>query len=180
MTTLLVQPDDRSAPPVTVTDPDAIAAELDTIGVLFERWSAAEPLAADATSEAILAAYAGPIARLTERFGIRSVDVVRMHPEHPARVEARGKFLAEHVHEDLEVRFFVEGRGLFYLHRGGRVLMVTCEAGDLLSVPAGTPHWFDMGERPRFTAIRLFTTPDGWVARFTGSEIARGFPPLES
>jgi 1,2-dihydroxy-3-keto-5-methylthiopentene dioxygenase len=43
-------------------------------------------------------------------------------------------------------------------------------------VPAGTRHWFDMGPAPRFTAIRLFTTPAGWVANFTGTPIARNFP----
>jgi 1,2-dihydroxy-3-keto-5-methylthiopentene dioxygenase len=46
----------------------------------------------------------------------------------------------------------------------------------LISVPAGTRHWFDMGPTPRFTAIRLFTTPAGWVANFTGTPIAGGFP----
>ena len=45
-----------------------------------------------------------------------------------------------------------------------------------MSVPAGTRHWFDMGPAPRFTAIRLFTNPDGWVAKFTGTEIAATFP----
>ena len=52
-------------------------------------------------------------------------------------------------------------------------------AGDLVRVPAGMPHWFDMGPRPRFTAIRLFTNPEGWVAHYTGSDIARRFPRHE-
>lgn len=180
MTRLEIQRDDRSSPPLTLTGPDAIAAALAEVGVGYERWEASHPLSPDASSEEILAAYAEPIARLRERFGFQSVDVARIHPDHPARREARQKFLAEHTHDDLEVRFFVEGTGRFYLHLGDKVYMVTCERGDLLSVPAGTRHWFDMGERPRFTAIRLFTTPDGWVARFTGSEIAADFPPLET
>jgi 1,2-dihydroxy-3-keto-5-methylthiopentene dioxygenase len=58
--------------------------------------------------------------------------------------------------------------------------MTLCERGDLISVPAGTRHWFDMGPAPRFTAIRLFTTPAGWVANFTGEPIARGFPSFGS
>jgi 1,2-dihydroxy-3-keto-5-methylthiopentene dioxygenase len=56
------------------------------------------------------------------------------------------------------------------------VFIVECEAGDLMSVPAGTPHWFDMGPRPRFTAIRMFVSPDGWVANYTGATLAEDFP----
>ena len=88
----------------------------------------------------------------------------------------RRKFLDEHTHAEDEVRFFVEGEGTFYLHLGGRVFRTLCCRDDLISVPAGTPHWFDMGPAPRFAAIRLFTNPEGWVARFTGSPIAEGFP----
>jgi len=178
MSTLEILPADLSSAAATFTDPDAIARALDAVGVGFERWQASAPLTPDASSEQILAAYADPIARLSARHGFQSVDVVRMHPEHPARAEARRKFLAEHTHADFEVRFFVEGRGRFYLHIGDQVFLMTCEAGDLLSVPSGTRHWFDMGERPLFTAIRLFTTPEGWVASFTGDDIATHFPEL--
>jgi 1,2-dihydroxy-3-keto-5-methylthiopentene dioxygenase len=92
----------------------------------------------------------------------------------------RQKFLAEHTHADFEVRFFVDGSGLFYLHVGDRVYMVLCERGDLISVPADTTHWFDMGSNPSFKCIRFFTTPDGWVGSFTGSGIAGRFPDYDS
>ena len=49
-------------------------------------------------------------------------------------------------------------------------------AGDLLSVPKGTPHWFDGGETADFTCIRVFTDPAGWEAHYTGDEIWRAFP----
>ena len=96
--------------------------------------------------------------------------------EHPERDAMRQKFLSEHKHGDDEVRFFVEGAGAFYLRDDARVLKVVCEQGDLLSVPKHTRHWFDMGPRPLFAAIRLFTTPDGWVAEFTGDKIAGTIP----
>ncbi len=57
---------------------------------------------------------------------------------------------------------------------------VLCTRGDLISVPAKTRHWFDMGPRPEFKAIRLFITPEGWVANYTGDKIADGFPRLEA
>lgn len=91
----------------------------------------------------------------------------------------RAKFLNEHRHGEDEVRFFVAGRGLFTLHIDDYVYAVLCEKNDLISVPAGTKHWFDMGEHPHFIAIRLFNNPEGWVANFTGEDIANQFPRLE-
>ena len=161
------------------TDGLAIAEGLSRIGVSFERWAAHTPLSADADDQAVLAAYASDVARLKALGGHQSLDVVRMAPDNPAAPALRAKFLCEHTHVDDEVRFFVEGEGQFYLHRDGRVFTVLCQAGDLISVPAGTPHWFDAGEKPRFCAIRLFVSPDGWVANYTGSAIAERFPKFE-
>ena len=168
------------AAPLTVTREGAeIAERLAAIGVRFERWSAGRDLPAGAGTDEVLSAYAESVARLKSQHGFTSVDVVSLHPEHPERAAFRNKFLDEHTHAEDEVRFFVEGRGLFYLRSGGEVFGVLCEAGDLLSVPAGTTHWFDMGPRPCFRCIRLFTNPQGWVAKFTGSDVARRFPYLD-
>lgn len=169
---------DETAILLDSSDGDAIASALDEIGVAFERWPT-RPLAADATSDDILAAYAPEIERLKGAHGYRSVDVIKLAPDHPERATLRGKFLSEHTHAEDEVRFFVEGKGLFTLHQNGRVFNMLCTSGDLISVPAGIPHWFDMGPAPRFTAIRLFVNPEGWVARFTGDMIADRFPRHE-
>ena len=158
---------------------DKITQQLSEIGVLLEHWDASTSLPDDATSEMVLTAYQQDIDRINKRYGFQSVDVVSLYPTHPQREEFREKFLAEHTHSDFEIRFFVAGQAMFYLHVGARVYLVLCEAGDLISVPANTPHWFDMGEKPDFTAIRFFTTPDGWVANFTDSGIAAKFPTLE-
>jgi 1,2-dihydroxy-3-keto-5-methylthiopentene dioxygenase len=157
---------------------DQIAAWLAGIGVTFERWPTRD-LPADADSETILAAYAPEIERLKARGGYRSIDAVSVVPDHPDRGAMRAKFLSEHTHAEDEVRFFVRGEGLFTLHAAGRVWNVLCGEGDLMSVPAGMTHWFDMGAAPNFTAIRMFVNPDGWVAAFTGSDIAERFPRYE-
>ena len=102
-----------------------------------------------------------------------------MHPDHPDKDAFRRKFLDEHTHGEDEVRFFVRGRGLFIMHIGERVYSMLCEKDDLISVPADTKHWFDMGPDPSFTAIRLFNNPEGWVAKFTGDDIASRFPKLD-
>jgi 1,2-dihydroxy-3-keto-5-methylthiopentene dioxygenase len=161
-------------------DGEDINRELARIGVRFERWRADRLLAPDADQEAVLAAYREPVQRLMEEYGFQSVDVVSLDPDHPERETLRNKFLSEHTHGDFEVRFFVAGSGLFYLHVDDKVYLVLCEQGDLISVPANTTHWFDMGSAPCFKCIRLFTTPEGWVANFTGSDIASRFPSMDS
>jgi 1,2-dihydroxy-3-keto-5-methylthiopentene dioxygenase len=157
-------------------DADAIATALSHVGVRFEQWQTQASLPPEADPEAILTAYAKDIARLKAEGGYVTADVIRMHPEHPQKTELRQKFLDEHIHKEDEVRFFVEGQAVFYLHLGDRVYATLCTAGDLIGVPANTPHWFDMGEAPQFAAIRLFCNPEGWVAHFTGSPIAKDFP----
>lgn len=179
MTTLTIFSDNGTAPGKTLTDFPAIVGELNEIGVEFERWEASKPLAKDATQDEVLKAYKSSIDKLNEKYGFKSVDVVGLNPDHPDKAAMRQKFLAEHTHADFEVRFFVEGSGLFYLHASNKVYTVLCEKGDLISVPANTTHWFDMGTNPYFKAIRFFTTPDGWVGNFTGSEIAKQFPDFD-
>ena len=181
MTSLTIFPEaDRKTILLDTRDVEAITTALDVIGVSFERWTPGATLPEDASNEALLAAYNADIRRLAEEGGYQSFDVIRMLPDNPKREELRAKFLDEHIHEDDEVRFFVEGSGMFYLHAGGRVHMLLCEADDLIKVPAGLRHWFDMGPAPRFCAIRLFTTPEGWVAKFTGEPIAHKFPRYEA
>lgn len=172
--------DDPAVALVETSDHDAAARELAKVGVRFERWQAAAAIAPGDSQDKILEAYADDIARLNREQGYQAVDVVSMWPDHPEREAARRKFLDEHTHAEDEVRFFVNGKGLFSLHIGDRVYEVLCERGDLIGVPADTPHWFDMGPKPEFTAIRLFNNPEGWVAQFTGSDIAGRFDRLES
>jgi 1,2-dihydroxy-3-keto-5-methylthiopentene dioxygenase len=153
---------------------------LSDAGILLERWAAKTAIDDSTENEAILAAYKKEIDKLVAERGYQSYDVVSMHPEHPDKDAFRQKFLAEHTHGEDEVRFFVRGQGLFIIHHDDRVYSMLCEKDDLISVPAGTKHWFDMGPNPRFTAIRLFNNPEGWVAKFTGDEIAQDFPLLDN
>lgn len=162
-----------------VLEHDLIAAKLADIGVLFERWDAGIDLHPESGQDEVIEAYREPVDRLMSEYGFQSVDVVGMHPQHPNVDELRGKFLHEHTHGDFEVRFFVDGSGLFYIHQHDRVYAVLCTRGDLISVPGETPHWFDMGASPYFKAIRLFTTPEGWVAQYTGEDIAGRFPTMD-
>ena len=179
MSALTIYREDGTPTGETVRQHDAIAEALKPLSVRFEHWPADRPLSLDADQEEVLAAYAEAIERLNTAYGFRSIDLVALRPSHPQKDEMRGKFLSEHTHSDFEVRFFVDGRGTFYLHVGYKVYLVLCEKGDLISVPADTTHWFDMGENPDFKCIRFFTLPDGWVGDFTGSDIARRLPTFD-
>jgi 1,2-dihydroxy-3-keto-5-methylthiopentene dioxygenase len=158
----------------------AIARALGEVGVRFERWDASRPIAPGASQEEVIAAYRDDIERLQREAGYRAVDVISLTADHPQKDALRQKFLSEHTHSEDEVRFFVAGQGQFTLHIGERVYDILCEQGDLIGVPDGTRHWFDMGPNPHFVAIRLFTNPEGWVANFTGEDIAERFPRLDN
>jgi 1,2-dihydroxy-3-keto-5-methylthiopentene dioxygenase len=160
-------------------DPASIRALLADAGVRFETWRTDATLPAAPTQDEVLAAYRADIDRLMAEGGYTTADVVSMVPDHPDRATMRTKFLEEHTHSEDEVRFFVEGRGLFCLHLGDEVLQLICEADDWIAVPAGTRHWFDMGPEPNFCALRFFHNPDGWVAQFTGESIAEDYPLLD-
>jgi 1,2-dihydroxy-3-keto-5-methylthiopentene dioxygenase len=155
---------------------DALAA----IGVEFERWEASQQLDAQASQDEVIEAYRESIDRLMKKYGFQSVDVISLTASHPQKQAMREKFLSEHTHDDFETRFFVEGEGLFNIRKNGKVYATLCRRGDLLNLPANTTHWFDLGPEPQLKAIRLFTTPEGWVATFTGDKIADRFPKLEA
>jgi 1,2-dihydroxy-3-keto-5-methylthiopentene dioxygenase len=160
-------------------EPRRVERALAAIGVRYERWAAPASFDRDATEAEVLADYRPEIERLKETGGYQVADVIRLRRGVENAAALRAKFLDEHIHDEDEVRFFVEGRGAFYLRSDLGVHRVLCERGDLLGVPAGTRHWFDMGADPAFTAIRLFTNPEGWVARFTGDPVARQVPEID-
>lgn len=181
MSTLYIYSDKNAGAPLVETqDRKEIARHLNAEGIRFEQWEAGVPIRDDSTPEEILAAYSNEIERLKAEGGYQTADVINMYPSHPDKTVLRNKFLDEHRHSEDEVRFFVKGDGIFYLHLEDKVMAVQCCTGDLISVPANTPHWFDMGDTPNFTAVRIFTNQEGWVANFTGDKIASEYPRYEA
>lgn len=160
-------------------DANIIASLLAEQGVRFEQWQANTDITAEMSQDDIINAYQRDIERLKAQGGYQTVDVISLAKGNPNASELRQKFLFEHTHSEDEVRFFVKGQGLFCLHLNDKVYQVLCQQGDLISVPENTPHWFDMGSDPEFTAIRLFNNQEGWVAKSTDSEIAKQFPLLD-
>ena len=143
-------------PKLVCNDPASIQAELADRCVGFEQWPAAHALPPDADQSTILATYATEVARVLRDGGYQTVDAIRMTPDHPEREALRNKFLSEHTHAEDEVRFFVEGQGLFSLHINQEVLVTLCERGDLISVPGRDPPLVRHGTNPIVLRPALF------------------------
>jgi len=159
---------------MTQRDPSAVRQFLDVRGIVHERWSADRNLPSGATDEQVLAAYDYLLKPLMNKGGYQTADVIRVDGHTPNLEGIREKFIREHTHSEDEVRVFVEGQGFFWFHKEGRdddVFALLCERGDLISVPANTKHWFDLGDIPKVCAIRIFTDQAGWVPQYTNSGI---------
>jgi 1,2-dihydroxy-3-keto-5-methylthiopentene dioxygenase len=157
-------------------DPAAIAADLTARGIRFERCRSQVPISASGTDNQVIFAYLGHVERLRAECGQPKVTVERMQA-HEGTPELRLKFLGEHYHDENEIWLFADGHACFYLHIADKVCVLVCGAGDLLVIPAATRHWFDMGPRPQFCAIRLYLQQDSaFRAKFTGNRIPDRFP----
>ena len=140
MATITISDTDRR-----IDDAKEIEQFLAPLGVWYEHWPVAGRLQAEATAEDILAEYAPEIERLKQRGGFVTADVINVSPDTPNLDEMLAKFDKEHTHSEDEVRFTVEGRGVFWIHpEGAPVFSIEVEAGDLINVPAGTKHWFHL------------------------------------
>jgi len=164
---------------VTLRDRAEVTAFLARHGIDYEQWTPAHPIGADAPAETILAAYAAEIDALKARGGYVTADVIDVKPDTPNLDMMLAKFSREHWHDEDEVRFIIEGRGLFHVHpREGQVFAIEVVAGDLIRVPRGTHHWFDLCVDKRIRAIRLFQDVSGWTPHYTDSGVDKGFEPV--
>jgi 1,2-dihydroxy-3-keto-5-methylthiopentene dioxygenase len=162
-----------------LTQPEAIRAFLEPFGIWYEQWPVAGRLGAGATPDEVLAAYAPEIERLKQRGGYITADVIDVTAVVPGLQAMLDKFNREHTHAEDEVRFIVRGSGVFHVHPpSGPVFGIEVHAGDLINVPAGTAHWFDLCADRDIRAIRLFRERAGWTPEYTGSDIAQGYAPL--
>ncbi|HEY6970925.1 MAG TPA: cupin domain-containing protein [Candidatus Angelobacter sp.] len=163
----------------TLENSTDITAHLASIGIDYERWDAAHAVASDATPEEILAAYNPEIEKLKHRGGYVTADVIDVGPQTPNLEAMLARFTREHWHDEDEVRFIISGRGIFHIHpREGPVTVIEVEPGDLIRVPRGTWHWFDLCADRRIRAIRLFQDMAGWTPHYTDSGVDRNYQPV--
>lgn len=163
----------------TIQEPEQIRSYLGNIGIEYERWQSVAEVPPSASSEEILHAYGDQIDRLKARGGYVAVDVIDVNLETPNLDAMLAKFSIEHWHDEDEVRYIVAGRGLFHIHpQSGPVVAIEVEAGDLIRVPRGTLHWFDLCGEKRIRAIRLFQDTSGWTPQYTHSKVDKNYEPV--
>jgi 1,2-dihydroxy-3-keto-5-methylthiopentene dioxygenase len=158
---------------------DDIAAYLAPIGIVYERWSAEAEMPENPTNEQILQAYDRQIRTLMRKGGYVTADVINVTPDIPNLQSMLDRFNKEHTHTDDEVRFIVKGRGIFHIHpKTGPVFAIEMHPGDLINVPAGTQHWFDLCEDRTIRAIRLFKDMSGWTPYYIADGVHGEHQPL--
>ncbi len=174
MARITIQDEDRR-----IEDPNEIREFLEPFGIWYEKWDVEGRVGQDATNEEILEAYAPEIERLKEKGGYVTADVINVTPEVEGLDAMLNKFNKEHTHSEDEVRFTVKGGGVFHIHpENGPVFAVQVESGDLINVPEGTKHWFDLCSDRTIRCIRLFLDSSGWSPHYTDSNIAEDYSPV--
>ena len=162
-----------------IEEKDAITDYLAGISIDYEIWEPSQPVEPGASNEEILQAYSAEIDKLKARGGYVTADVINVNPQTPGLDAMLARFCREHWHDEDEVRFIIQGRGLFHIHpKDAPVVAIEVEAGDLIRVPRGTWHWFDLCSDRQIRAIRLFQDPSGWTPLYTESGVDARFEPV--
>lgn len=157
-------------------DQNFIQEALDEAGIKFETWSIDPSINKDSSTEEISIKFKDKINKVLDENNFSSFDIVNINPNIKGIEELKKKFIPEHIHDDNEVRFFIDGEGLFCINQDENIYQLLCQKGDYIAVPAKTKHWFDMGSRADFKCIRFFENPEGWIAKYTESDISTQYP----
>ena len=162
-----------------LTDVNEINDFLAPHGIQYENWAVEERIGSDATNEEILTAYKPEIERLKTAGGYVTADVINVNSETPNLDTMLAKFDKEHTHSEDEIRFTVRGQGVFHINpNSGPVFSVTVESGDMINVPKGTKHWFNLCSSKTIRCIRLFEDIAGWTPHYEADPVHEKYSPL--
>ncbi len=165
---------------------EEISRILTPLGVGLESW----PVPKDASlrvllekprldpsgQETLLTHFLDRFEHLKTTLGYQTQDLIVLEPELPGLAALEDKFRACHTHDDDEIRYIVEGEGLFgFVLPDGDQVELKVEAGDYINVPRGAEHWFRLTPSRRIKAIRYFTSREGWVPLYTGRALSSAF-----
>ena len=163
----------------TITDVAEIVSFLEPYGIWYENWPTEGRLPESPTDQQILDTYAPEIEALKQRGGFVTADVINVNSQTPGLDAMLEKFNKEHTHSEDEVRFTVSGRGLFHIHAdNGDVFAIEVESGDLINVPNGTRHWFNLCDDRHIRCIRLFEDKAGWTPVYIEQGVHGEYQPL--
>ena len=105
-------------------------------------------------------------------YGYQTRDLVVLHAKVPNLEQMLAIFDKTHKHSDDEVRYIVDGSGIFgFVMPNGEQVRLTVNAEEYIRVPANTEHWFVLDQNRRIKAVRYFTSKEGWVANYTGTPV---------
>ena len=162
-----------------ISQPNEISEFLAPYGIIYEQWEVEGRIGPDATNEEILEAYSPEIERLKAAHGFVTADVINVNPKTPGLDDMLQKFDKEHLHTEDEVRFTVKGSGVFHINpQTAPVFSITVESGDLISVPNGTYHWFNLCSDKTIRCIRLFEDTGGWTPHYIEEPVHQKYAPL--
>lgn len=146
----------------TITDKKEAKSFLEKYRLYAEFW---EPDITDSKLTEPLERYRNQIDKLKKKFGYASADCCSLNTSNPNLDKILDPFKKEHHHTDDEVRFTVEGEGIFGVNPlSDPPFEVYVEKGDLLVVPAMTRHWFELTEKKNICCLRIFKENPKWEA----------------
>lgn len=185
MATITIRQDGQARPSGTVLEENGgVSAYLKGQGMIYETWGIERlngrlknSYALEVEDQrAILDLYASEISGLKSRQGYITQDIVVLSDATPNLDAILEKFRREHHHADDEVRFVVDGSGIFSVRKNVLIFDVTVTAGDLIVVPAYTRHGFDLTHERKIKCIRIFKDPAGWVAIYDKPVVSQSAP----
>lgn len=131
----------------------------------------------DEEKEAVLQALDSYFEELQQKEGYQARDLIVLHPNIPNLDAMLSKFEECHTHADDEVRYIIDGEGVFgFVLPDGVQVELTIQSEEYINVPANTEHWFHLSEKKRIKAVRYFITTEGWIPEYTKTAVR--FPAL--
>ncbi|TGN20150.1 cupin domain-containing protein [Leptospira idonii] len=154
-----------------IKENDKVKQFLTGKGIVYESFSAPDALDPilnqkslnDAEKEELLSGLEYRFQELKDKFGYKARDLVVLHDEVPGIKDVLAKFDKLHIHTDEEVRYIIDGSGVFGFIIGGEKFEVHVAKGDFISIPENTNHWFTLDEAFRIKAVRYFKDNSGWT-----------------
>ena len=163
------------------TDLEEIAGWLAPLGVGLKHWPVnaeavgallAKPALDADEKETVLQGHDHYFGQLREEAGYQTRDLIVLNPDLPGLDGMLARFDKIHTHDDDEVRYIVDGEGMFgFVLPDGAQVRITVQPGEYINVPADTEHWFELTAAKRIKAVRYFTTTEGWTPRYTETPV---------